>query len=81
MTYEEFFDYVFNEDLMNKDIICVNNNQIYKRLYDDILKEPKIHFLEELNISFCSFEDYYSYKMKKPITRIIQMFKKFGLIY
>ena len=41
MTYEEFFDYVLSEDFMKKDIICVNNNQIYKKLYDDILKEPK----------------------------------------
>jgi len=56
---------------MNKDIICVNNNQIYKRLYDDILKEPEILFLKELNLSFCCFEDYYSYKMKKLIARII----------
>ena len=61
MTYEEFFDYVLSEDFMKKDIICVNNNQIYKKLYNDILKEPKIINLEhhycdcwyEVNYNIC----------------------------
>ena len=48
MTYDEFFNYVFSNDFMRENIICVNNNQMYKKLYDDILKEPEVNFqLEE----------------------------------
>jgi hypothetical protein len=45
MTYEEFFNYVFSKDFMRENIICVNNNPMYKNLYDDILKEPKVNFI------------------------------------
>jgi len=44
MTYNEFFNYVFSQDFMRKDVIYVNNNQIYKILYEDILKEPEVKF-------------------------------------
>jgi len=48
MTYDEFFNYVFSKDFMRENVICVNNNQMYKKLYDDILKEPEVKFqLEE----------------------------------
>ena len=71
MTYEEYFDYVFSEDFMKKNIICVNNNQIYKKLYDDILKEPEINIIEE-NYYECRLGyDYISDLMKKLYRRII----------
>jgi len=44
MTYDEFFNYVFSNDFMRENAICVNNNPIYKNLYDEILKEPEIKF-------------------------------------
>ena len=48
MTYDEFFNYVFSNDFMRENIICVNNNQMYKKIYDDIIKEPEVNFqLEE----------------------------------
>ena len=40
MSYDEFFEYIFNENFMKKDIICINNNNKYKELYDIILNEP-----------------------------------------
>ena len=55
MTFDEFFNYVFSQDFMRENIICVNNNQIYKKIYDEILKEPPIKFeltdLEGMNIN------------------------------
>ena len=48
MTYDEFFNYVFSKDFMSENAIYVNNNQMYKKLYDEILKEPPVEFnLEE----------------------------------
>ena len=48
MTYDEFFNYVFSKDFMKENVKYVNNNQMYKKLYDDILKEPEVIFqLEE----------------------------------
>jgi len=44
MTYDEFFKYVFNNDFMRENIISLNNNQMYKNIYDDILKEPEVIF-------------------------------------
>jgi len=44
MSYNEFFNYVFSQDFMKKDVIYVNNNKIYKKIYFDILKEPEINF-------------------------------------
>ena len=40
MTFNEFFDYVFSQDFMKKDVIAVNNNKFYSDLYNAILKEP-----------------------------------------
>ena len=37
--------YVFSKDFMKENVICVNNNQIYKKNYDPLLKEPKINFI------------------------------------
>ena len=48
MTYDEFFNYVFNQDFMKENAIYLNNNQMYKKIYEDILKEPPVDFkLEE----------------------------------
>ena len=69
MTYEEFFDYVFSEDFMKKDIICVNNNLIYKKLYDDILKEPKGIIVESI---FLSENEYMRYRLFKRIIPFAQ---------
>ena len=44
MTYDEFFNYVFSQDFMRENVIYVNNNQMYKKLYEDILKEPPVEF-------------------------------------
>jgi serine/threonine protein kinase len=73
MTYEEFFDYVFSEDFMKKDIICVNNNLIYKKLYDDILKEPKRIIMEDnhvCDIDYCS--DYQRILLFRKIIPFVQ---------
>ena len=73
MSYEEFFDYVLSEDFMKKDTICVNNNQIYKKLYDDILKEPKITSLN-LKHYICNCCCYDCFKNMDSI-RLEELFK------
>ena len=45
MTYDEFFDYVFSKDFLRENTICVNNNPMYRKLYDEILKEPIVNFI------------------------------------
>jgi len=57
--------------LWTKDIICVNNNQKYKKLYDDILKEPDIDFPKELNLSYHYADDIYRVETEKLFTKII----------
>ena len=44
MTCNEFLNYVFSQDFMKKNVISINNSQIYKKLYKDILKEPEVKF-------------------------------------
>ena len=46
MTFDEFFKYVFSEDFMNKDIICVNGNKEYEKIYESISKEEDVVFKE-----------------------------------
>ena len=48
MTFKEFFDYVFSEDFMKEGVICVNNNQKYKKIFDDILNEEFIEYEESI---------------------------------
>ena len=40
INYDEFFDYVLNDDFMKEGIIAINDNPEYKNLYDKIMKEP-----------------------------------------
>ena len=52
MTHNEFFDYVFSDDFMKEGVICVNNNQKYQKIFDEILKEKFIEFkIEEIKES------------------------------
>ena len=44
MTYDEFFEYVFSKDFMNKDIICINGNKKYEKIYEIISKEKDIKY-------------------------------------
>ena len=46
MTFNEFFEYVFSKDFMNKDIICVNNNKNYLKLHEIILKQEDVIYKE-----------------------------------
>ena len=44
MTYDEFFEYVFSDDFMKEGVICVNNNQKYKKVFEEILNEEFIEY-------------------------------------
>ena len=41
MTFDEFYNYVFNNNFMKPGIIAINNNQEYKKIYQKAEKEPQ----------------------------------------
>ena len=44
MTYDEFFKYVFSDNFMKEGVTYVNDNKLYKQIYETILKEPEVNF-------------------------------------
>ena len=48
MNHEEFYEYATSLDFMKEDVICINNNKEYQKIYDDILKEEFIDYEEEI---------------------------------
>jgi len=44
MTYDEFFKYVFSDNFMKEGVTYVNDNKLYKEIYEIILKEPEVNF-------------------------------------
>ena len=40
MSYDEYFNYVTNEDFMKPGIIDINKNKLYKKIYEIAEKEP-----------------------------------------
>lgn len=43
MGFEELFDYIFSDDFMDKNVICVNNNKKYQKIYDIIKNEKQVN--------------------------------------
>ena len=62
MTYKEFFDYVFSDDFMKEGVICVNNNRIYRKIFNDILNEK---FIDLDNNYIFEGESLFDYNEKK----------------
>ena len=48
MSHKEFFEYVSSDDFMSEDVICVNNNKKYQKIFNDILKEEFIDYEKEI---------------------------------
>ena len=46
MTFEELFEYVSNDNFMNKSVIYLNNNKKYKQIYEMIQNEEQIEYPE-----------------------------------
>ena len=44
MTFQELFEYVSNDNFMNKNVIFLNNNNKYKQIYEIIQKEKQIEY-------------------------------------
>ena len=44
MTFDEFFKYVFSDNFMKEGVTYVNDNKLYKEIYQIILKEPEVNF-------------------------------------
>jgi hypothetical protein len=44
MTFQELFDYVSNDNFMNKNMIFLNNNNKYKQIYKIIQNEEQIEY-------------------------------------
>ena len=47
MTFDEFFDYVLNDNFMKEGVIYVNDNPKYKEIYKIIQNEAQIYYPEE----------------------------------
>ena len=69
MNFEEFFDYVFSKDFMNKDVICVNGNKKYQVLYEIISKEKEIIYDEDKLIGKEGFNE--EVEAKKNVNKIL----------
>jgi len=46
MKFQELYEYVLNDDFMNKNVIVLNNNNKYKQIYEIIQKEEQIEYPE-----------------------------------
>ena len=49
MSFDEFFNYIFNKDFMKQGIVAINNNQQYKQIYQIIEKEPRLAYQAIIN--------------------------------
>ena len=49
MSFDEYFNYVFNKDFMNPEIIAINNNPQYRQIYQQIEKEPNVEYNEGIS--------------------------------
>jgi len=50
MTFQELFEYVLNDDFMNKNVIFLNNNNKYKQIYEIIQNEKQIEYPELIKL-------------------------------
>ena len=44
MGFDELFEYIFSKDFMDKNVVCVNNNKNYQKIYDIIKKEKQVKY-------------------------------------
>ena len=48
MSHSEFYDYVTNENFLQKEFIAINNDEKYKKIYEEILKEEQVEYKEKI---------------------------------
>ena len=72
MTYNEFYDYVFSDDFMKEGVICINNNQKYKKIFDEILKEEFIEYYYPGCCCGCGCDEDFFHRNRKLINNLIQ---------
>jgi serine/threonine protein kinase len=68
MTFDEFFDYVLNDNFMKEGVIYVNDNPKYKEVYKIIQNEPQI---EEPLIFEGDYD--YEYLQKRNMKNILSL--------
>ena len=66
MTFDELYKYVFDPNFMKPGFIAINNNQTYKKIYEEIEKEPIIIYDEGIVLESGSEEK----KEKENINKI-----------
>ena len=71
MNFDEFFDYVLNDNFMKEGIIYVNDNPKYKEIYKIIQNEPQIEFDNIVYEGEYDFE-YLQVKNKKNILSFVE---------
>ena len=70
MTFDEFFDYVLNDNFMKDGVIYVNNNPKYKEIYKIIQSEPQIDYPEEYTKECDNEAEQAEQNMKKIMTYV-----------
>ena len=70
MTFNEFFDYVLNDNFMKDGVIYVNNNPKYKEIYKIIQSEPQIDYPEEYTKECDNEAEQAEQNMKKIMTYV-----------
>ena len=48
MSHSEFYDYVTNENFLQKDYIAINNDEKYLKIYEEILTEEQVEYKEKI---------------------------------
>ena len=66
IKYDEFFNYVLNDDFMKEGIIAINDNLEYRKLYDNIINGP------EPTINYNDYK-YFSSKEKENMYKILNI--------
>ena len=62
VKYDEFFNFVFNKDFMEEDVIFLGYNKKYEKIYNIILKEPIIEYNN--NLILCGGDEFYYEKQR-----------------
>ena len=74
MSYNEFINYVLNDDFMKEGVIAINNNSEYKKIYDDLEKEPipKINYTQSYTKESTKDEEEQQKENMKQILKVVE---------
>ena len=75
MSYDEFFNYVFRKDFMEKDAIFVNSNLKYELIYNMILNEEDLDKNYNIDYNCCLGIEEPRKNFRKKVFNLVNEFK------